>query len=90
MPGKLLLQNLKHLITVFLLPLGLLGVEAQDILLAHLAVADNHLFGVQLVFDRHVASSFGHHVAFDFSNTCHAICQQEFAAGSAKLCAIVF
>jgi hypothetical protein len=51
MPGKFLFQNFNHLGTVLSLPLGLFGVEAQDIAFAHLAVADDHLFGVQVVFN---------------------------------------
>jgi hypothetical protein len=37
----------------FFLPLGLLGITAKYIALAHLAVADNHLFGLQVVSDMH-------------------------------------
>jgi len=37
---------------MFSVPLGLLGVEAQDIAFSHLAVADDHLFDLQVVFDQ--------------------------------------
>ena len=50
------LQEAQDLIAVALLPLGLLGVQAEDVAPAPLALADNHLFGAEVRRDLGVAS----------------------------------
>ena len=73
-----------------MLAFGLIGIVAKDIAFAPLAVADNDLFGLQIVFNDRVAAALAEHIPFDFSHAAHPAGQQVFAASLCQLSTVVF
>jgi hypothetical protein len=68
MLGQLMFKACDEFLAVFLLALGLFGIETQDISHALHAVANDHLLGLEVVLEDCMLTSFQQDIALDLRN----------------------
>ena len=78
---ELELQEVQDLVAVALLPRGLLGVQAEDVAPAPLALADDHLLGAQVRRDLGVAPGAAQNLVLDLLHPADRR-RQDVAAGA--------
>jgi hypothetical protein len=72
------------------LPLGLGGVVAEDVATPSLPIADNNLFGLEVVLEGGESAPLAEHITLDLGNTGHTAGEQVLATGPGQFGPVVF